>query len=251
MPPRQSKHPSLRADQLLLEKGLAESREQARALILAGAVFSGTERVEKPGQRLAADTAIRVRQRPRYVSRGGEKLEGALASFDLGVQGDTVLDIGSSTGGFTDCLLQHGAARVYAVDVGTGQLAAKLRSDRRVISMERTNMRYGIVLPEAVDLIVADVSFISLRLVLPPALSHLKQDGLVLVLVKPQFESGKDQVGKGGVVRDPKVHASTVGSFALWAIGQGLRLVGIRPSLIVGDAGNREFFVLLRLPCSS
>ncbi|MEX2430287.1 MAG: TlyA family RNA methyltransferase [Dehalococcoidia bacterium] len=246
MKPRKQKAPSVRADQLLVSQGLAGSRERARALILAGVVFHGTQRVEKAGQPVREDTQLRVEQGPRYVSRGGEKLEGALQAFGLDVIGTVVLDVGSSTGGFTDCLLQHGAMKVYAVDAGTNQLAARLRADSRVVSMEQTNMRHGIELPEHVDLIVADVSFISLRLVLPPALRHLKPGGSALLLVKPQFEAGRQQVGKGGVIRDPQVHAGVVGGFCLWAIGQGLQPLGVRPSIIQGDAGNREFFVLLR-----
>ncbi len=236
----------VRADLLLTERGLAESREDARASILAGEVFTGTQRVEKAGQLLSADIELRVASRRRFVGRGGEKLEGALVALGLDPQGWTALDVGASTGGFTDCLLQRGAARVYAVDVGRGQLADRLRGDARVVSMERTNARETFDLPEAVDLLVADVSFISLRLVLPPSLAHLRAGGQALVLVKPQFEAGRREVGRGGVVRDPAVHARTVGAFCLWAIGEGLQLLGIRPSSLEGDAGNREFFVLLR-----
>ena len=236
----------VRADLLVTERGLAESREGARASILAGEVFSGTQRVEKAGQLLSADVELRVASRPRFVGRGGEKLDGALDALGLDPRGWTALDVGASTGGFTDCLLQRGATRVYAVDVGRGQLAERLRGDARVVSMERTNARHAFDLPEAVDLLVADVSFISLRLVLPPSLAHLRTGGQALVLVKPQFEAGRREVGRGGVVRDPAVHARTVGAFCLWAIGEGLQLLGVRASPLEGDAGNREFFVLLR-----
>ena len=250
-PPRPAppkKPPKVRADRLLAERGLAGSREQAHALILAGEVFSGSQRVDKAGQLLAADAELRVASRPRFVGRGGDKLDGALDAFGLDPRDWTALDVGASTGGFTDCLLQRGAPRVYAVDVGRGQLAERLRTDPRVLSMERTNARYAFDLPESVDLLVADVSFISLATVLPAPLAHLRPGGHALVLVKPQFEAGRREVGRGGVVRDPAVHARTVGAFCLWAIGEGLRLLGVRASPLEGDAGNREFFVLLRKP---
>ena len=237
----------MRADQLLVERGLAVSREQARALLLAGEVFSGSQRIERSGQQIRADTPLRVRERPRFVGRGGEKLAGAIAAFGLEVRGLVALDVGASTGGFIDCLLQAGASRVYGVDVGHGQLAAKLRDDSRVVSMEGVNAREPFPLPEPVDLVVADVSFISLRLVLPAALAHLRAGGRALVLVKPQFEAGREQVGRGGVVRDAAVHAQVVGGLCLWAIEQGLRLEGVRPSPIEGGEGNREFFALLRV----
>jgi 23S rRNA (cytidine1920-2'-O)/16S rRNA (cytidine1409-2'-O)-methyltransferase len=237
----------VRADQLLVERGLAVSREQARALLLAGEVFSGSQRIERPGQQIRADIPLRVRERPRFVGRGGEKLAGAIAAFGLKVRGLVALDVGASTGGFIDCLLQAGASRVYGVDVGHGQLAAKLRDDSRVVSMEGVNAREPFPLPEPVDLVVADVSFISLRLVLPAALAHLRAGGRALVLVKPQFEAGREQVGRGGVVRDAAVHAQVVGGLCLWAIEQGLRLEGVRPSPIEGGEGNREFFALLRV----
>lgn len=237
----------MRADQLLVERGLAVSREQARALLLAGEVFSGSQRIERPGQQIRADIPLRVRERPRFVGRGGEKLAGAIAAFGLKVRGLVALDVGASTGGFIDCLLQAGASRVYGVDVGHGQLAAKLRDDSRVVSMEGVNAREPFPLPEPVDLVVADVSFISLRLVLPAALAHLRAGGRALVLVKPQFEAGREQVGRGGVVRDAAVHAQVVGGLCLWAIEQGLRLEGVRPSPIEGGEGNREFFALLRV----
>ena len=245
-PDGRGKQPArVRADRLLSERGLAKSREEARATILAGKVFVGGQRVEKAGQLLASDAELRVTAPPRFVGRGGLKLAGALEAFGLDPHGWVALDIGASTGGFTDCLLQGGAAHVFAVDAGRGQLAEKMRSDPRVTSMERTNARYPFDLPEPVDLIVADVSFISLRLVLPPTLAHLRAGGLALALVKPQFEAGRGEVKRGGVVGDPAVHARTVGGFCVWAVGQGLRLRGIRPSPIEGQSGNREFFVLL------
>lgn len=248
MPARAPKSAKQRADALLVARGLAPSREQARALILAGVVSVNSSRVEKAGQLVAEDAHLEVSRGPRFVGRGGEKLDGALDAFKLDVADLVALDVGASTGGFTDCLLQRGAARVYAVDVGRGQLAHRLRMDERVISMERLNAREAFDLPEPVDLLVADVSFISLRLVLPTTLRHLRPGGRALVLVKPQFEAGRAQVGKGGVVRDPAVHASVVGGFCLWAIGSGLHLMGVRPSPLEGESGNREFFVLLEKP---
>lgn len=197
---------------------------------------------------MPADADVRVTPAPRYVGRGGEKLDAALAAFGLDVRGLVALDVGASTGGFTDCLLQHGAARVYAVDVGRGQLASRLAADPRVVAMERTNARRPFPLPEPVDLLVADVSFISLRLVLPPSVAHLGPGAWVLALVKPQFEVPSALVGAGGVVRDPSVWAQAVGGFCVWSIGQGLQLVGVRPSVLQGDKGNQEFFVLLRRP---
>jgi 23S rRNA (cytidine1920-2'-O)/16S rRNA (cytidine1409-2'-O)-methyltransferase len=252
MPPQPAarKPRRVRADLLLVERGLAASRSQAQLLLRAGQVFSGDARdarVETPGQMVAADTPLRLVERRRYVGRGGEKLAGALAAFDFDVTGKTALDIGASTGGFTDCLLQAGAIRAYAIDVGRAQLAERLRSDPRVVSMEQTNARQPFELPEAVDILVADVSFISLRLVLPPAFAHLRDGGHALVLVKPQFEAGRGAVGRGGVVKDPKTHADVVGAFCLWAIesGRRLRLLGVRRSVLAGDNGNREYFVLL------
>ena len=203
-------------------------------------------RVEKPGQLLPADAEIRVAERPRYVSRGGDKLAGALADFALDVSGLAALDVGASTGGFTDCLLQAGARRVYAVDVGRAQLAERLRRDDRVHFREGLNARSPFDLPEPVDLVVADVSFISLRLALPSPLLHLRPGGTALVLVKPQFEAGRASVGAGGVVRDPAAHARAVGGFCVWAVGQGLRVLGVRASRLAGEKGNREFFVALR-----
>ena len=248
---RSLRHPktsAVRADQAMVAQGIASSESQARSLIMAGRVYAGDQRVETPGAPLPADAVLQLTQVPRYVGRGGEKLAHALEQFGLDMAGLVVLDVGASTGGFTDCLLQRGTRRVYAVDVGRGQLAASLRQDSRVLSMERTNARIPFQLPEPVDLVVADVSFISLRLVLPPVLEHLVHGGAALVLVKPQFEVDKGRVGRGGVVRDPADHAQTVGSFCIWAIGEGLRLLGVRTSIVTGDAGNREFFVLLRKP---
>ena len=234
-----------RADTLLVQRELASSREQARALILAGQVFADDRRVEKPGTWLSAEGPLRVVQGSRYVGRGGLKLEHALRAFQLKVHDAVAMDIGASTGGFTHCLLEHGARRVYALDVGYGQLDYRLRRDSRVVVRERVNARYPFPLPEHVDLVTADVSFISLLKVVPPAAQHLRPGGPLVALVKPQFEAGRSQVGKGGVVRDPAIHAAVLGRVCLWAIAQGFRVRGITPSPLEGDAGNREFFVLL------
>ncbi len=240
-----------RVDSMLVAQGLAGSRARALALVLAGRVYVGDHRVEKPGSQLASDTLLRLEEGPRYVGRGGLKLAGALDELRLDVAGVVALDVGASTGGFTDCLLQRGARRVYAIDVGYGQLATTLREDARVVSRERTNARFPYSLPGPVGLVVADVSFISLRLVLPPSLEHLAPGGHALALVKPQFEAGRGRVGRGGVVRDPAVHAQVVGAFCTWAIDRGLRLRGVRASALEGDRGNREFFVLLQKPGDS
>ena len=248
MPSPTKKPKRSRADQLLVDQGLATSREQAHALILAGEVSSGTRRIEKAGQPLPVDTVLSVRERPRFVGRGGEKLAGALAAFKLDVTGMVGLDVGASTGGFTDCLLQGGATRTYAVDVGRGQLAERLRNDARVTSFERVNARNPYPIPEQADVAVIDVSFISLVLVLPETITHVKPRGVIVALVKPQFEAGKDRVGRKGVVSDPTVHADVVGKVCLWiASYPGVRLLGVRRSVLQGDEGNREFFVALRV----
>ena len=245
MPPRKRK---LRADLLLAERGLAESREQARLLIMEGLVFAPYGRVPKPSSPLAETTPLEVRGRLPYVSRGGLKLAHALDAFGLDAAGRTVLDVGASTGGFTDCLLQRGAQRVYAVDVGHGQLHHRLRQDGRVAVIEKCNARYPYDLPEPVELVVIDVSFISLTLVIPPALAHLRPGGWVVALVKPQFEAERGQVGRGGIVKDPKVHAATLGRMIVWAAQRNLRVRNLCPSPIRGDKGNREFFLLLQNP---
>lgn len=248
MPNREQKSKRVRADQLLVALELAPSRERARALILAGDMLVGTQRVEKAGQLLPADAVPTLKARPRFVGRGGEKLAGALEAFGVTVEGLVGLDVGASTGGFTDCLLQGGAKRVYAVDVGRGQLAERLRTDARVISMEKVNARHAYQLPELADIAVVDVSFISVRLVLAETIDHLKPGAQIVALVKPQFEAGKDRVGRNGVVSDPAVHASVLSAVCLWVVGQRrLQLLGVRRSVLVGDKGNREFFVHLRV----
>ena len=232
----------------MAERGLAESREQAQLLIMEGLVFGPSGRVAKASSPLAEDTPLEVRGRLPYVSRGGLKLAGALDAFDLAVEGKPVLDVGASTGGFTDCLLQRGTRHVYAVDVGHGQLHHKLRQDSRVSVLEKVNARHTYQLPEWVDLAVIDVSFISLTLVIPPALAHLRDEGHIAALVKPQFEAPRGQVGRGGIVKDPRVHAAALGKLVVWSTTQGLRVRGMCPSPILGDKGNREFFLLLQKP---
>ena len=238
----------IRADLLLFERGLAESREQAQALIMEGVVYTPTGRVLKAGSTLSADVDLEVKGRLPFVSRGGLKLAHALDEFQLDVSGLIVLDVGASTGGFTDCVLQRDANKVYAVDVGHGQLHYGLRKDERVSVMEKTNARYPFELPELVDLIVMDVSFISIGMVIPEVIRHLNQGHYIVSLVKPQFESQRDQVGRGGVIKDPKVHASVLGKIVNWAVGQDIRVRNICRSPIQGDSGNREFFILLEKP---
>ncbi|MFN3336116.1 MAG: TlyA family RNA methyltransferase [Thermomicrobium sp.] len=236
----------VRADELLLTRGLATTRSQARALIMAGRVWHGDRRVEKPGELLPPDADLRLTQEPRYVSRGGEKLEFALRKFALDVNGLVCADFGASTGGFTDVLLQHGARRVYAIDVGYGQLHYRLRQDPRVVVMERTNVRYLESLPEPIDLVTIDVSFISLRLVLPAARRVLRPGGQIIALVKPQFEAGKGKVGKGGIVRDPAVHREVLERVIATALELGFSVEGLVRSPIRGAEGNIEFLLLLR-----
>ncbi len=234
-----------RIDVLLIERELAETRQRAQGLILAGDVLVNGRVVDKAGALVAEDAEIAVRAPLQYVSRGGLKLASALDAFQVDPRGKVCLDVGASTGGFTDCLLQRGAARVYAVDVGYGQLAWKLRTDPRVVVMDRTNMRHLESLPELIDLTTIDASFISLRLILPAVQRLLQARGEALALVKPQFEAGRAQVGKGGVVRDPAVHRAVVEKVARYAIAEAWRFLGVHRSPITGADGNVEFFVYL------
>jgi 23S rRNA (cytidine1920-2'-O)/16S rRNA (cytidine1409-2'-O)-methyltransferase len=236
----------VRLDQLLVQRDLAPSRERAQALILAGAVRVDGGRADRAAAPVAEDAELVVERGKTYVSRGGEKLVGALDAFALEVRGRVAIDLGSSTGGFTDVLLQRGAMRVHAVDVGKGQLDWALRNDPRVVVHEGINARDGIPVDELVDLIVADVSFISLRLVLPPALERLRPDGDLIALVKPQFEAGRDEVGRRGIVSDPAVHAAVVERVAAAAAACGLTRVDQAPAAITGATGNQEFFLHLR-----
>ena len=271
-----------RADLLLVEMGLAESRERAQALIMEGQVYSPAGKVLKPGAITTTDTLLEVRGRLPYVSRGGIKLAHALERFGLEVSGLVALDVGASTGGFTDCLLQHGASRVFALDVGHGQIDYRLRQDSRVLVMEGINARYPFSLPPSipstgdgrqgrskatsgdegdihplsnslppgegelkVDLATVDVSFISATKVIPSVAQHVKDGGFIIVLVKPQFESRREEVGRGGVIKSPGVHARVLARVIGWVVKAGFRLRNLTPSPILGDAGNREFFLLL------
>jgi 23S rRNA (cytidine1920-2'-O)/16S rRNA (cytidine1409-2'-O)-methyltransferase len=232
----------VRLDQLLVQRRLAETRERAHSLILAGAVLVNGSTATRPAQAVAPDVAVELEDNgPDYVSRGALKLKRALDAWRIDPAGMTALDVGASTGGFTDVLLRRGAARVYAVDVGYGQLHYKLRSDPRVVSMERTNARGLTGLPEAIDIAVLDVSFISLRLVLPPVFHLLKPAAPVVALIKPQFEAGRQHVHKGGVVRDPAVHRQVLVDLLEWSGAQPWVITDVLPSPIKGPAGNIEF----------
>jgi 23S rRNA (cytidine1920-2'-O)/16S rRNA (cytidine1409-2'-O)-methyltransferase len=237
-----------RLDRLLMDRALVESREQGRRLIMAGEVLVNEQVVDKPGHLVPTEAEIRVRAQLKYVSRGGLKLEAALDEFALDVTGLTAVDVGASTGGFTDCLLQRGASRIYAVDVGYGQLAWKLRQDERVITLERTNIRHLQALPDGVlvDLAVIDASFIGLNLVLPPTLRLLTPTGMVIALIKPQFEAGRQNVGKGGVVRDRKIHRQVIEDAISLAHTHSLHVAGLTVSPTPGPAGNIEFLIWLR-----
>lgn len=231
---------------MLVEQGLADSREQAQTLIAEGLVFNRAGRVLKASSSVSLDSDLVVRGQLPYVGRGGLKLAHALDVFSLPVANLTALDVGASTGGFTDCLLQRGAARVYALDVGHGQLSYKLRQDPRAVVMERCNARYPFDLPQQVDLVTVDVSFISLTMVIPSAVTHLKDGCYIVALVKPQFEARRDEVGRGGIIKDPAIHARVLGRTITWVVDQGLRLRNLCASPILGDAGNKEFFLLLQ-----
>jgi 23S rRNA (cytidine1920-2'-O)/16S rRNA (cytidine1409-2'-O)-methyltransferase len=238
-----------RLDLLLVARGLFESREKAQRAIMAGEVMIGDRVSDKPGTRVPEDAALSVRAADRYVGRGGYKLEGALDAFAIDPSGSACLDIGASTGGFTDCLLQHGAAKVYAIDVGHSQLAWKIRSDPRVVAREHLNARYltSMDIPEPIDICVIDVSFISLTLILPPAVELLRPDAVLIALIKPQFELRKEDVGKGGVVRDPDLHSRAVEkvrSFVDRVLCR--RWVGVVESPILGGEGNKEFLACVR-----
>lgn len=239
-----------RLDQLIYRRGLCDSRETAKRLIIAGEVrVEGHEGVLKPGQKVDEEADIEVKKRPKYVSRGGLKLEKALDEFAIELAGKVVFDAGASTGGFTDCVLQRGAVRVYAYDVGTNQLAWKLRSDERVVSQEGVNIRYltAADVPESVDLVVIDVSFISLTLILGPVFELLKPDGDIVCLIKPQFELKKEQIGKGGIVRDPALHNEAIEKICAFVTGPlGKSWHGLTQSPISGTDGNIEFLAWLK-----
>ena len=236
----------VRADQALVERGLVESRTRAQALIMAGLVFAGERKIAKAGELVAADAALDVRGKDHpWVSRGGLKLDHGLTHFGIDVAGAVALDVGSSTGGFTDVLLSRGAARVYAVDVGTNQLAWKLRQDSRVVVLEQTNARHltSEQVPEPIDILVCDASFISLAKVIEAPLNFVRPGGHAVLLIKPQFEAGREEVGKGGVVRDPVVHERVCEAAAAWIASRGWRILGVTRSPITGPEGNVEFLL--------
>lgn len=240
-----------RLDVLLVRRGLAESREKAKAIIMTGNVFVEEQREDKAGSTFAEDAQIRIKGTPmKYVSRGGYKLEKAMELWHVPLQDKLCMDVGSSTGGFTDCMLQNGAVKVYAIDVGTNQLAWKLRQDERVVSMEKTNIRY--VTPEdiadPIDFSSIDVAFISLTKVLIPVWNLLKNGGRVVCLVKPQFEAGREKVGKKGVVRDKKVHEEVVCHIMTYALSMGFEILGLSYSPIKGPEGNIEYLLYIEKP---
>ena len=242
-----------RLDLIIVEKGLAPSRQRARALIMARKVLVNNMPVDKPGTLIYRKDSVIIKEKDvPYVSRGGFKLEKALEALGIDIAGFVCLDVGASTGGFTDCLLQHGAGRIYAVDVGYGQLAWKLRKDSRVVVIERTNIRHmtAEILPQLVDLITIDVSFISLKIVIPTVLKFMKRDAWILALIKPQFEVGKGNVGKGGVVRDPAQHAEVIDDLSDFFTKQDLLCEFVIPSPILGPKGNKEFIISLKYPDS-
>ncbi len=234
----------VRLDQLVFERGLTESRERAKTTIMSGVVFVNGQRMDKPGTPVASDASVEIHgETLPFVSRGGYKLDKALKVFPVDPSGKVCIDCGASTGGFTDVLLQHGAARIYAVDVGYGQLAWKLRTDERVVNIERTNLRYisEAEIPEPLDLAVMDVSFISIRLVLPAVQQLLKDGADLICLIKPQFEAGREAVGKKGVVRDPSVHKEVIRQILDFAASRSLRVEGLDYSPIKGPEGNIEY----------
>ncbi|MBW1892214.1 MAG: TlyA family RNA methyltransferase [Deltaproteobacteria bacterium] len=236
-----------RLDLLLFEKGMAESREKARSLILAGKVLVNSQLVDKPGTSILPDSTITIKDQLPFVSRGGLKLQEAIQQLNIDVSNSICLDVGASTGGFTDCLLQNNAQHVYAVDVGYGQLAWTLRNDKRVTVIERTNIRNlsENLIPCPIDIVTIDVSFISLKIVVPAVLKFMKKNGFILALIKPQFEVGKGMVGKGGVVRDPEIHKETISDLIAFFTYNGLTPGPVVPSPAPGPKGNKEFMIRL------
>ena len=238
-----------RLDKLLVEKGIAPTREKARALIMAGKVVIEGKVIDKPGAKIDLESPIHLKgEISPYVSRGGEKLEGALEAFDIHPERLVVMDVGASTGGFTDCVLQKGARKVYAVDVGYGQLAWKLQKDPRVVNLERRNVRYlrREEVEEEVDLILIDTSFISIEKFIPHLLGFLKKGGAILSLIKPQFEVGRGEVGRGGLVRDVRLHQKVIDRISNFCRELGLKVLGVTESPLLGPKGNKEFFIYLR-----
>ena len=236
-----------RIDVLLVDRGLVDTRAKAQAMLMAGQVMVAGKPIFKAGSLVSSDIEITLLEPPRFVGRGGLKLDYAIKQFKLDVTGKVAADIGSSTGGFTDCLLKHGVIKVYAVDVGYGQLDYRLRKDSRVIVMEGVNARYSLSFPEKIDLVTMDLSFISVTKVIPTVVKELKENGYLIVLVKPQFEAKRNEVGKGGVIKDEVIHARVLGRFVYWAVNNGFRIGGLVASPIVGSSGNREFLILLNI----
>jgi len=235
-----------RIDLLLVEKGLAANFEAAQAMVMAGEITADGQVLTKPGIPVNLECKLEIAAHSLYVSRGGLKLAYALEYFGVDINGGSAADIGSSTGGFTDCLLQHGASQVFAIDVGKGQLDWRLRRDSRVVVMEDVNAKYPFSLSQPVDLVTIDVSFISVQKIIPSALNVLKDSGYLIVLIKPQFEALRKEVGRGGIIRDPEVHARVLGRFINWIVNRGLRLGGLVSSPIEGASGNREFLMLIK-----
>ena len=238
-----------RLDLLLVERGFFDSREKAKAVIMSGCVYVNNQKADKPGTPYPEDVAVEVRGgEERYVSRGGYKLEKAMRVFPIDLTGKVTMDIGASTGGFTDCMLQNGAAKVYAVDVGYGQLAWKLRTDERVVNLERTNMRYVTdeQIPDKIEFFSADVAFISLRLILPAARAVCADGAQAVCLIKPQFEAGRESVGKNGVVRDREVHIRVVEEITEWCLENGFSVLGLDYSPIKGPQGNIEYLIYIK-----
>jgi 23S rRNA (cytidine1920-2'-O)/16S rRNA (cytidine1409-2'-O)-methyltransferase len=235
-----------RIDILLVERGLADSLEKAQAIVMAGKVTANGQLITKPGMSINRDMVLELIKQAPFVSRGGIKLNHAIEEFGLNVSGKIAADIGASTGGFTDCLLKHGVKLVYAIDVGKGQLDWRLRQDPRVVVLEDINARYPIDLPKKIDLVTIDVSFISVEKVIPSAAALLREDGYLVVLIKPQFEALKREVSKGGIIKNPEIHAQVLGRFLTWAIAHDYQLNGLLASPIEGASGNREFFILLK-----
>jgi 23S rRNA (cytidine1920-2'-O)/16S rRNA (cytidine1409-2'-O)-methyltransferase len=234
-----------RLDNLLVTRELAENESKAQAIIMAGKVTVSGKVITKPGTQVDENASLELAEKPQYVSRGGIKLAHALDEFKLDVTSLTAMDIGASTGGFTDCLLQRGVKRVYAIDVGYGQLDYKLRQDPRVVVMERINAHYPFSLPERVNMTTIDLSFISVTKVIPNLIGHLIQPGYIIILFKPQFEAKRKEVPKGGIIKNPQVHANVLGRFIVWATEHDLRLRGLVASPILGAEGNKEFLIFL------
>ncbi len=237
-----------RLDTILTEKNIVESRHKAQAMILAGQVFVNNIKVNKPGKKFTEDIEIEIKALPKFVSRGGLKLEYALNQFNVEVRDKICMDVGASTGGFTDCLLQYGANKVYAIDVGYGQLHYKLRNNPKVINIEKCNFRYikSNKILDLIDLCTIDVSFISLKLIVPKCLDFLKDNGEIIALIKPQFEAGKDEVGKGGIVKDSNIHEKVISNLKDFFSSINLSILGLVESPILGQKGNKEFLIYLK-----